>query len=108
MTTDQPTRARSRLLLADAFTRDRAATTKPDPHDLATWLLDQLQNLGWRPPPDPTDTPPLRPAQPAADDGPGRQAFRQAREALARRRAGQPPAMPATTATNPDTGDTPT
>lgn len=90
MTTDQPTRAKARLLVADAFTRDRAAQTKPDPHDLATWLLEQLQNLGWRPPLDPTDTPPLRPAQPARDDSPGRREFAEARKALAARRRQQP------------------
>lgn len=69
MTTDQPKLARSRLLLADAFTRDRAAASKPDPHDLAGWLLDQLQDLGWKQPPDPAaDIPPLRPARVATDD----------------------------------------
>jgi hypothetical protein len=77
MTTDQSRLAKSRLLVADALTRDRAAATKPDPHDTASWLLDQLQTLGWKQPPDPAlDLPPARPAHPATDDSPGRQAFR--------------------------------
>jgi hypothetical protein len=69
MTVDQPALdqsklAKSRLLVADAFTRDRAATSKPDPHDLASRLLEQLQALGWKQPPDPAaDIPPLRPAR---------------------------------------------
>ena len=85
MSTDQSKLARSRLLAADAFTRARTDTA-PDPHDLATWLLDQLQNAGWRPPPDPAaDIPPLRPDQPADNNSPGRQAFRQARAQLAAR-----------------------
>jgi hypothetical protein len=68
VTTDQPRLARSRLLVADALTRDRAALTKPDPHDTATWLLDQLQDLGWKAPPDPAlDIPPMRPAHVAGD-----------------------------------------
>ena len=67
-TTDQPKLARSRLLVADAFTRDRAAASRPDTHDLAGWLLDQLQDLGWKAPPDPgADIPPLRPPRVATD-----------------------------------------
>lgn len=62
MTTDQSKLARSRLLVAAAFQRDRAAANQPDPHDLASWLVEQLQALGWKAPPDPaTDAPPLRP-----------------------------------------------
>lgn len=83
MTTDQSKLARSRLLVADAFQRARI-DTKPDPHDLATWLLEQLQTLGWKSPPDPAvDIPPLRPDRPADEDSPGRRAFREARNALA-------------------------
>jgi len=74
MTTDQPRLASSRLLVAEAFTRARTDTT-PDPHDLATWLLEQLEATGWTPPRDLTETVPL--AGPGApEDGPGRQAFR--------------------------------
>jgi len=69
VTTDQSRLAKSRLLVADAFERDRAAGTKPDPHDSATWLLDQLQALGWKAPPDPAaDIPPLRPERVADPD----------------------------------------
>lgn len=87
MTTDQPRLARSRLAVAQAFERDRAADTKPDPHDTASWLLDQLQQLGWKAPPDPAaDVPPLRPERPALDDNsPGRREFAEARAALAAR-----------------------
>lgn len=57
-----------------------------DPTDRARYLLQQLQALGWTPPRDPNaDKPPLRPAQPADDNSPGRQAFRAARQALANR-----------------------
>lgn len=74
--TDQSRLAKSRLLVADAFTRARTDTA-PDPHDLATWLLEQLQELGWKAPPDPaTDIPPLRPARIATDDSPGRREYR--------------------------------
>lgn len=84
---DQSKLARSRLLVADAFTRDRAADTKPDPHDTAEWLLQQLQELGWRQPPDPAaDIPPLHPQRPAGEDSPGRRAFREAKAQLAARR----------------------
>ncbi len=85
-TTDQSKLARSRLLVADAFTRARTDTT-PDPHDLATWLLEQLQAAGWKQPPDPAaDIPPLRPERPALDDNsPGRRAFKEARDRLAQR-----------------------
>lgn len=91
MTTDQSRLAKSRLAVADAFTRDRAAATKPDPHDTATWLLDELQTKhGWTPPPDPaTDTPPLT-GPGAPEDSPGRQAFRAARAALAQRTRDNP------------------
>lgn len=86
MTTDQPKLARTRLLVAAAFTRDRAAATKPDAHDLAGWLLDQLQALGWKSPPDPgADIPPLRPARVADEDSPGRREFAEARARLAAR-----------------------
>lgn len=74
--TDQPRLARSRLLVADAFERDRAAATKPDAHDLAAWMLDQLADLGWKPPPGITEIPPLRPDHVADDDSPGRREFR--------------------------------
>lgn len=74
--TDQSRLARSRLLVADAFTRART-DTEADPHELATWLLDQLQDAGWKAPPDPAaDVPPLRPDQPADENSPGRQALR--------------------------------
>ncbi len=74
---DQSKLARSRLLVADAFTRDRANTTKPDPHDLAGWLLEQLQAAGWQPPPDPAaDRPPIRPSHVAGEDSPGRREYR--------------------------------
>lgn len=88
MTLDQPKLAKSRLLVAAAFERDRAAHTKPDPHDTATWLLDQLQDAGWKPPPDPAaDLPPLRPDHPTFDDNsPGRREFAEARAQLAARR----------------------
>jgi len=60
MTTDQPRLAKSRLLVAQAFERDRAAASPPDPHETATWLLEQLENqLGWTPPRDLTETVPL-------------------------------------------------
>lgn len=86
MTTDQSRLARSRLLVADALTRDRDATTKPDPHDTATWLLDQLQTLGWKTPPDPAaDVPPLRPAHAAGPDSPGYREWQAARANLANR-----------------------
>lgn len=86
MTTDQSRLARSRLLVADAYERDRAAATKPDPHDAATWLLDQLQELGWKSPPDPaTDIPPLRPDRIAAPDVQAA-AMAQIRDVLAARR----------------------
>ena len=86
MTTDQPKLAKTRLLVADAFTRDRAAAPKPDPHDLAGWLLEQLQALGWKTPPDPAaDLPHLSPARVDNDDSPGRRAFREARAQLANR-----------------------
>ena len=89
---DQPKLARSRLLIADAFTRDRAAASKPDPHDLATWLLEQLQALGWKTPPDPAaDIPPLRPAQ-VADPDVQAAAMAQIRATLNRDRTGQEPA----------------
>jgi hypothetical protein len=68
MNLDQPRLASSRLLAAQAFERDRAAHTKPEPHDAATWLLEQLQTAGWRPPPDPAaDVPALRPDRIATD-----------------------------------------
>ncbi len=74
---DQSRLAHSRLLIAQAFDRDRAAATKPDPHDLAGWLLEQLQTAGWTPPPDPAaDVPPARPARPADDNSPGRLEYR--------------------------------
>lgn len=74
---DQSRLAHSRLLVAQAFTRART-DTEPDPHALATWLLDELQaKHGWKPPPDPAaDVPPARPEQPASEDSPGRIAFR--------------------------------
>lgn len=86
MTTDQPRLARSRLLVAEAFDRDRAATTRPDTHDLATWLLEQLQTAGWTPPRDLTDTPPLRPDR-VATDAERQAAMAQIREVFAGRRA---------------------
>ena len=68
MTTTHPRLAASRLLVAYALTRDRNIPPRPDPHDAATWLLDQLQTAGWRPPPDPAaDIPPLRPDRVATD-----------------------------------------
>lgn len=83
---DQSKLARSRLLVADAFHRDRAAAQKPDAHDTASWLLEQLQQLGWKQPPDPAaDTPPLRPPNPAPKGSPGRQEWAQARADLAAR-----------------------
>ena len=84
MTTDQPQLAKSRLLVAQALERDRAVASKPDPHDTATWLLEQLQTAGWTPPRDLTDAPPL--AGPGApEDGPGRQEFRNFRDKFGQR-----------------------
>lgn len=60
MTTDQPKLAKSRLLVAGAFERDRAATARSEPHEVASDLLDQLQNLGWVPPRDLTEQVPAR------------------------------------------------
>ena len=84
MTTDQPRLAKSRLLVADAFTKHRAAAVPPDPHDAATWFLDELQALGWTPPRDLTDTPPPRPER-SDLDGDGYRQFQEARAQLATR-----------------------
>lgn len=50
-------------------------------------IVQQLQDTGWKTPPDPAaDIPPLRPDRPALDDdSPGRREFRAARNALANR-----------------------
>lgn len=74
---------KARILVAD--TLERHAAKPRDPADVAAWLLEQLQDYGWRPPLDLTETPPLRPAN-ATTDGPGYQAFADAKAALAARR----------------------
>jgi hypothetical protein len=76
------------ILIAD--TLERHATEPRDPRQVAGWLVEQLQGYGWRPPLDLTEKPPLRPAQPAGDDSPGRRAFNEARAALAARRTTAP------------------
>lgn len=88
MTDDQhrvAQRTKAELLLADALERHTAEPR--DPNTVAAWLLQQLQNYGWRPPLDLTETPPLRPTQPAGEDSPGRREFAAARAALAARKA---------------------
>ena len=51
----------------------------------AAVIVRELEQSGWRPPHDPNDVPPLRPARVAADDSPGRREFAAARRALAER-----------------------
>lgn len=75
---------KAQILIAD--TLERHATQPRDPHAIAAWLLEQLQNYGWRPPLDLTETPPLRPTHVADEDSPGRREFAAARAALAARR----------------------
>lgn len=78
---------KARILIADAL--ERHAADARDPQTVAAWVLDQLQDYGWRPPLDLTDTPPLRPAD-ATTDGPGYQQWLDARAALAARRSDTP------------------
>lgn len=90
---------KAQILLADRL----EAWGLTDPHERAAWLLDRLQtDLGWRAPIDPGERPPLRPAQPAPDDSPGRRAFREARAELAHRRRAR-----TTSTTSTNTPDTP-
>lgn len=78
----------ARLAIAGAL--ERFAAQPVDPFTVADWLLDQLRNLGWRPPLDLTDKPPLRPTD-ATTDGPGYAEWQQARAALAARRTNPRP-----------------
>ena len=76
----------SRLAVAGCLERwETAGDQRPDPIAVADWLLDQLRNLGWRPPLDLTEKPALRPDNPTTD-GPGYAAFTAAKNALAARR----------------------
>lgn len=82
-------RTAAQLVIVDALERwdSKPPADRPDPLAVGAWVLDQLQNThGWRPPLDPTDVPPLRPANPRTD-GPGYTAWLEARHALATRKA---------------------
>lgn len=75
--------AKATLLVADRL----EAWGLTDPHERAEWLIERLMtDLGWTPPRDLTDTPPL--SGPGSDlDGPGYREWSAARAALAERRA---------------------
>jgi hypothetical protein len=72
---------KARMTISEALERWKLT----DPDDRATWILDQLLDLGWTPPRDIVETAPARPEHVADEDSPGRQAFRAAKAALATR-----------------------
>lgn len=78
---------KAEILIAHLLDTTPAGT---DHQRQAAVIVNQLQTeLGWTPPRDLTETPPLRPTHVADDDSPGRREFAAAREALAARRGVQ-------------------
>lgn len=71
------------LIVSSALERFTALQPdqRPEPYNIGTWVIGQLQNAGWKMPPDPTaDVPPLRGE--SQIDGPGYAAFCEAKAAL--------------------------
>ncbi len=80
-----PARAARRKLLTDRFAELLTAWGSPHATDRARELLTAVDDAGFTLPAALEDTPPLRPAQPADDDSPGRREFLAAKAALADR-----------------------